>query len=77
MYMTGYTHAAVPVNISAFLALVVDASRTAKITVEIMIVMNFCLFVCRLYNTMIGTNNRINTESVVTSLDKPWTWRGL
>ncbi len=77
MYMIDYTHAAVPANISAFLALVVDASRTAKITVEIMIVMNFCLFFCRLYNTTIGTNNRISTESVVTSLANPWSGRGL
>lgn len=71
MYIMDDAHAAVPANISAFLALVVEASKIAKTIVEIMIVMNFCLFVCRLYSTMIGTSKRTSTKSVEISLDSP------
>jgi hypothetical protein len=42
MQLMQSTYAAVAANISAFLALVVKASNPAKMTVEKMIVKNFC-----------------------------------
>jgi hypothetical protein len=71
------TYAAVAAKISTFLALVADVSRVAKITVENMIVKNFCRSEGRLYRTTIGTSNRNTARSVVTSLDSVCTFSGL